>query len=55
MGYEIMQETRPDPTTCYYLLLVHDGIPQEVFLALSFDNKIPQGTVLFHKGFLAND
>ena len=33
--------------------LIHDGIPQEVFLALSFDKKIPQGTVVFHKGFLA--
>lgn len=33
--------------------LIHDGIPQEVFLALPFDNKIPQGTVMFHKGFLA--
>ena len=34
--------------------LIHDGIPQEVFLALPFDNKIAQGTVLFHEGFLAN-
>ena len=34
--------------------LIHDGIPQEVFLALPFDNKIPQGTVMFHEGFLAN-
>ncbi len=33
--------------------LIHDGIPQEVFLALPFDNKIPQGTVMFHEGFLA--
>ena len=34
--------------------LIHDGIPQEVFLALPFDNEIPQGTVVFHEGFLAN-
>jgi putative acetyltransferase len=34
--------------------LVYEGIPQEVFLVLPFDKKIPQGTVVFHKGFLAN-
>jgi putative acetyltransferase len=34
--------------------LVHEGIPQEVFLVLPFDKKIPRGTVVFHKGFLAN-
>jgi putative acetyltransferase len=34
--------------------LIHEGIPQEVFLALPFNKKIPQGTVEFHKGFLAN-
>ena len=34
--------------------LIHEGIPQEVFLALPFSKKIPQGTVVFHKGFLAN-
>ena len=34
--------------------LIHEGIPQEVFLVLPFDEKIPQGTVMFHKGFLAN-
>ncbi|MCG7851248.1 MAG: N-acetyltransferase, partial [Methanosarcinaceae archaeon] len=34
--------------------LIHDGIPQEVFLSLPFDNKTPQGTVVFHEGFLAN-
>ncbi|MBN1158030.1 MAG: hypothetical protein JXA61_01505 [Bacteroidales bacterium] len=27
----------------------------EVFLVLPFDKKIPQGTVVFHKGFLANE
>ena len=31
--------------------LIHDGIPQEFFLALPFDKKIPQGTVEFHEGF----
>jgi len=34
--------------------LIHEGIPQEVFLVLPFDKKIPQGTVMFHKGFSAN-
>lgn len=33
--------------------LIHEGIPQEVFLVLSFDKKIPQGTVTFHEGFWA--
>ncbi len=31
--------------------LIHEGIPQEVFLALPFNEKIPQGTVEFHKAF----
>jgi putative acetyltransferase len=34
--------------------LAHEGVPQEVFFALSFDGNIPQGNVLFHKGFKAN-
>jgi len=34
--------------------LIHEGIPQEVFLVLPFDKEIPQGTVVFHEGFLAN-
>jgi putative acetyltransferase len=34
--------------------LVHEGIPQEVFLALPFTAKVPQGIVMFHEGFLAN-
>ena len=33
--------------------LVHEGVPQEVFLAMSFDGQIPQGTVNFHDGFKA--
>ena len=34
--------------------LVHEGVPQEVFLAMSFDGQIPQGTVNFHDGFKAD-
>ena len=34
--------------------LVHEGIPPEVFLALSFDGNTPQGTVTFHEGFKAD-
>jgi len=33
--------------------LIHEGVPQEVFLVLPFDKTIPKGTVLFHEGFLA--
>ena len=33
--------------------LVLDGVPQEVFFALSFDGHTPQGTVAFHEGFKA--
>jgi putative acetyltransferase len=33
--------------------LTHEGVPQEVFLVLPFDKKIPQGTVVFHEAFLA--
>ncbi len=34
--------------------LVHQGVPQEVFFALSFDGHTPQGTVSFHAGFKAD-
>jgi len=34
--------------------LVLEGVPQEVFFALSFDGHLPQGEVMFHKGFEAN-
>jgi putative acetyltransferase len=34
--------------------LVHEGVPQDVFFALSFDGHIPQGTVTFHEGFKAD-
>jgi putative acetyltransferase len=32
----------------------HEGVPQEAFLALSFDGIAPQGVVEFHEGFKAN-
>jgi len=35
--------------------LKHEGVPQENFLALSFCNKIPQGTVQFHHAFAATE
>ena len=34
--------------------LVHEGVPEEVFFALSFDGHTPQGTVEFHTGFKAD-
>ena len=34
--------------------LMHEGVPQEVFLALSFDGHTPQGIVTFHEGFKAD-
>jgi putative acetyltransferase len=34
--------------------LAHEGVPQEVFLALSFDGHRPQGMVTFHEGFKAD-
>ncbi|HEV2435193.1 MAG TPA: N-acetyltransferase [Verrucomicrobiae bacterium] len=34
--------------------LVHEGVPSEVFFALSFDGRTPQGTVAFHEGFKAD-
>jgi hypothetical protein len=33
--------------------LIHEGVPQEVFLALSLDGQTPQDTVTFHEGFKA--
>lgn len=33
--------------------LVHEGIPQEVFLALPFGDEVPKGIVTFHEGFQA--
>jgi putative acetyltransferase len=34
--------------------LVHEAVPQEVFLALSFTGHMPQGSVTFHEGFKAD-
>ena len=34
--------------------LVHEGIPQEVFFALSFDRPTPEGKVDFHDAFKAD-
>lgn len=33
---------------------VLEGVPQEVFLALSFGERLPQGTVTFHEAFKAD-
>ena len=33
---------------------VHEGVPQEVFFALSFDGHVPRGEVTFHEGFQAD-
>jgi putative acetyltransferase len=30
------------------------GVPPEVFFALAFDGRMPQGSVTFHAGFMAN-
>ena len=35
--------------------LVLEGVPPEVFFALSFDGKIPKGIVTFHESFMANE
>ena len=34
--------------------LVLEGVPQEVFFALSFEGRIPRGTVAFHEAFKAD-
>ncbi|MBD3315751.1 MAG: GNAT family N-acetyltransferase [Chitinivibrionales bacterium] len=33
---------------------VHEGVPREVFQALSFDGRFPQGTVTFHDAYKAD-
>jgi putative acetyltransferase len=38
-----------------YPQLIHQGVPQEVFLALPFSEEVPEGTVEFHKGFWATE
>ena len=35
--------------------LVYEGVPQEVFFALSFDGHMPHGEVSFHEAFKADD
>ncbi|MBD1843669.1 N-acetyltransferase [Cyanobacteria bacterium FACHB-63] len=35
--------------------LILEGVPQEVFLALPFNEKVPQGVVMFHEAFLAKN
>ncbi len=39
----------------HYPQLVHEGVPQEVFLALPFTEKMPTGTAVFHDAFSATD
>jgi putative acetyltransferase len=34
--------------------LVHEGVPAEGFLAMTFDGHTPQGTITFHEGFKAD-
>ena len=34
--------------------LVYEGVPKEVFFALTFEGDIPQGKVMFHQGFEAD-
>ncbi len=34
--------------------LAHAGVPPEAFFAMSFDGRIPQGTVTFHEAFKAD-
>jgi putative acetyltransferase len=34
--------------------LVHEGVPEEVFFAMSWDGHIPHGIVEFHMGFKAD-
>jgi putative acetyltransferase len=34
--------------------LVHEGVPPEVFFALSFDGHMPHGAVTFHEAFKAD-
>jgi putative acetyltransferase len=37
-----------------YPELIHEGVPQEVFLALPFNKRVPQGVVVFPEGFKAD-
>ncbi|MCC6208992.1 MAG: N-acetyltransferase [Gammaproteobacteria bacterium] len=33
--------------------LAHEGVPPEVFFVMSFDGRIPRGSVIFHQAFRA--
>lgn len=35
--------------------LIHEGIPQEVFLTLPFTDTIPTGSVVFHQAFMTTE
>ena len=37
-----------------YSEMVHEGVQQEVFLALPFAENVPSGTVVFNQGFSAS-
>ena len=49
----LRKETTADIDAITEVTLVHEGIPQEVFLALPFNEKVPQGTIEFHESYLA--
>ena len=34
-----------------YPEMIHEGIPQEIFLILPFNEKMPKGIVEFHEAF----
>lgn len=36
-----------------YPEMIHEGVPQDVFLVLPFSEKVPQGIVTFHEAFKA--
>jgi putative acetyltransferase len=38
-----------------YPELIHEGVPQDVFLVLPFTEKVPKGIVVFHEGFLMSE
>jgi len=33
--------------------MIHEGVPQEVFLVLPFTEQVPNGIGVFHEGFKA--
>jgi hypothetical protein len=44
----------PERTFATFRGLALDGVPPEVFFALAFDGRMPQGSVAFHAGFMAD-